>query len=61
MRCEAVNGIEIHHIIPLSKGGTNEESNIGFLCRRCHQLFHKRYGVDCGREQFNEFCGWSNG
>ena len=27
---------EVHHIIPLSQGGTNEEDNLMSLCKSCH-------------------------
>ena len=27
---------EVHHILPLSKGGTHVESNLMALCKRCH-------------------------
>ena len=27
---------EVHHIIPLSEGGTNETSNLMSLCKSCH-------------------------
>ena len=27
---------EVHHIIPLSEGGTHEESNLKALCTPCH-------------------------
>ena len=27
---------EVHHIIPLSKGGGNETSNLMALCKSCH-------------------------
>ncbi|KKK96332.1 hypothetical protein LCGC14_2663850, partial [marine sediment metagenome] len=27
---------EIHHILPISKGGTNELSNLTTLCRNCN-------------------------
>ncbi|WP_423203112.1 HNH endonuclease signature motif containing protein [Krasilnikovia cinnamomea] len=30
--------MEIHHRIPLSKGGTNEQSNFVFLTRTQHRL-----------------------
>ena len=27
---------EVHHILPLSKGGSNEKSNLMALCKSCH-------------------------
>lgn len=27
---------EVHHIIPLRRGGTNDESNLMALCKSCH-------------------------
>lgn len=32
--------LHIHHIVPLSKGGTNELSNLVALCERCHENKH---------------------
>jgi 5-methylcytosine-specific restriction protein A len=29
---------EVDHIVPLAAGGSNEESNLRALCRRCHGL-----------------------
>ncbi|MCX7596799.1 MAG: HNH endonuclease [Fischerella sp.] len=29
---------QVHHIIPKSKGGTNDLSNLILLCGRCHML-----------------------
>lgn len=31
----------IHHIIPVTSGGSNEQSNLMCLCNSCHQLVHK--------------------
>lgn len=30
--------LDVHHIVPLSKGGTNRLSNLVVLCRQCHAL-----------------------
>jgi len=32
--CDEVNNLTIDHIVPLSRGGTDELSNLQFLCRR---------------------------
>ena len=35
-------GLHVHHIIPLSHGGTNDESNLMLVCKECHHRIHKR-------------------
>jgi HNH endonuclease len=48
-KCEArINGIrcgapakDVHHIIPLSKGGANAISNLIHLCDDCHERRHR--------------------
>jgi 5-methylcytosine-specific restriction protein A len=37
---------EVHHIIPLSKGGTNADSNLMSLCKQCHSSITAREGSD---------------
>ena len=34
------NGCELHHIIPVAEGGTEEWNNIILLCPNCHRLAH---------------------
>lgn len=38
--CGYQNRLEVHHIIPRSKGGTNDPSNLTTLCKRCHDKHH---------------------
>ncbi len=35
---------EVHHIVPVSKGGTHERSNLMSLCRSCHNKIHLEMG-----------------
>lgn len=39
--CKDENALDAHHIIPLKDGGSNDQSNLICLCRRCHQRVHK--------------------
>ena len=32
----------VHHKLPLSNGGTNDEENLQSLCISCHEKIHKR-------------------
>jgi len=34
------NGLDIHHIILKSQGGTDDITNCICLCRRCHDMAH---------------------
>ena len=38
-------GSLVHHIKPLSEGGTNEEGNLMTLCVSCHEKIHRRRGI----------------
>ncbi len=35
---------EVHHILPLAKGGTHAEENLLALCRSCHSRITAREG-----------------
>jgi 5-methylcytosine-specific restriction enzyme A len=35
---------EVHHIIPLAKGGTHSESNLMSLCKSCHSTITAKEG-----------------
>jgi 5-methylcytosine-specific restriction endonuclease McrA len=35
--CGSTENLEIDHIIPLAKGGTNELDNLQILCKKCNR------------------------
>lgn len=46
--------LELHHIVPLGLGGTNNPSNIVPLCGKCHDLVHGTTHERMGKEAFSE-------
>jgi 5-methylcytosine-specific restriction endonuclease McrA len=40
--CTHTHFLEIHHIIPRARGGTNAPENLTTLCSACHALVHQR-------------------
>lgn len=42
-KCKKLDYLTIDHIIPLSKGGTNEINNIQYLCIKCNCLKSNNY------------------
>lgn len=41
-RCGSTGSLQVHHILPVSEGGTNSLSNLEVLCRPCHEQLHGR-------------------
>ena len=39
--CHTKGKGDVHHIIPVSKGGTDRADNGVFLCKKCHEDLHK--------------------
>lgn len=35
---------EVHHILPVNRGGTHDEANLMSLCRSCHNKVHHELG-----------------
>lgn len=35
---------EVHHIVPISKGGTHDPENLMSLCQSCHNRIHLELG-----------------
>lgn len=42
LRCRLAepDELEVHHITPVSQGGTNDDSNLATLCSDCHRAAH---------------------
>lgn len=40
--CHSSNNLELDHLVPVSKGGRSEESNLQTLCRRCNRRKWKK-------------------
>ena len=38
--CSQSHGLDVHHVIARSLGGTNDKSNLITLCRDCHASVH---------------------
>lgn len=38
--CGTTTNLEMHHLIPLSQGGTNHLDNLTTLCHTCHTTLH---------------------
>lgn len=38
--CGTETELHVHHIVPISKGGTNNLSNLRTLCKTCHKKLH---------------------
>jgi 5-methylcytosine-specific restriction endonuclease McrA len=47
--CNSIIDLEVHHIIPQSRGGTDDWSNLVTLCSICHRIittYYRRIGWD---------------
>ncbi len=41
-KCRSATNLEVDHLIPVSKGGDSDESNLQTLCRRCNRRKWKK-------------------
>jgi 5-methylcytosine-specific restriction endonuclease McrA len=40
--CGSAHFLDVHHMIPRERGGTNDPDNLITLCTACHRLIHER-------------------
>jgi 5-methylcytosine-specific restriction endonuclease McrA len=40
--CGSTENLDLHHMLPVFLGGTNDSRNLIFLCEKCHQM-HTNY------------------
>jgi 5-methylcytosine-specific restriction endonuclease McrA len=40
--CNHTSFLEVHHVIPRARGGTNDVSNLKLICSACHKLLHEK-------------------
>ena len=52
--CGEENDLFMHHIFPLSLGGTTSDENVITLCNACHRKVHKKLSKLIGREKIIE-------
>ena len=39
-KCHSKKDVQVHHILPLSRGGKSEKNNLITLCKDCHESRH---------------------
>ena len=39
--CRTESNLHLHHVVPISLGGTNNIENLSILCKDCHSKAHK--------------------
>ena len=44
--CGSEHDLQYHHLVPVSKGGEDDPTNIIVLCAGCHQKWHQQGGRD---------------
>ena len=40
--CRNTRFMEVHHILPRERGGSNHPDNLAVLCSSCHKLWHDK-------------------
>ncbi len=40
--CDRTRFLEVHHLVPRNRGGSNKPENLVTLCAACHRMWHER-------------------
>lgn len=51
--CDHRRFLEVHHVVPRARGGTNDPENLITLCSACHRVWHEQ-----GRPAWALALGW---
>ena len=54
VNCGAQTNLEVHHVVPLSRGRTNKPTDLVTVCRSCHAGSHEENVHEPNREPENE-------
>jgi len=44
VRCRAAAATDVHHVVPVSRGGSADEANLVGMCHACHTAIPTRQG-----------------
>lgn len=47
--CRSTSFLEVHHLVPRSRGGSNRTGNLVTLCSRCHRFAHEAVSPEGSR------------
>ncbi|MBI4063986.1 MAG: RecQ family ATP-dependent DNA helicase [Elusimicrobia bacterium] len=57
VRCGAPDHLHVHHIVPISRGGKHDPSNLIALCERCHAHAHPDMQVSIA-QRYLHYSAW---
>lgn len=40
-RCGGAGRLDVHHVVPVADGGTDDPANLEAICRDCHVALHQ--------------------
>ncbi|MEZ4386902.1 MAG: HNH endonuclease signature motif containing protein [Candidatus Krumholzibacteriia bacterium] len=58
--CRSTRFLDVHHIVPRHRGGSNRLENLITLCSRCHRFLHTRVDACAGASAQDLAMQWVN-